>query len=181
MKVSCNKSQDRKTNVFLRMICSNLFSTLKKNLQIVLILSGAVLGIFIGISINESVQKLKQPDRYTAIVVLGFPGELLLRTLKMLILPLITFNLIDGLSNLDSRVSSKVGLKSLAFYLTSMGLAAIVGITLVSSIKPGEGMGVTKEKSDHQEIVRPLDSLMDIVRFIFFLTAMKRLHLVFPK
>ena len=139
---------------------------LKKNLLVLLIILSALSGIAIGICINGPIQKLKEPDRYTALTLLGFPGELLIRTLKMIILPLITCSLIVGLSTLDNRVSGKVGGRAIAYYLCTTAIAALLGVLLVSVIKPGKGMAHPEIKAQ-QENVRPLDSLMDLIRYFF--------------
>ncbi|XP_066918336.1 excitatory amino acid transporter-like [Clytia hemisphaerica] len=138
----------------------------KENKLVIAIVIGAVLGTIIGISINSPIQRLPQPDRYTAILVIGFPGELLLRALKMLILPLITFSLIVGLSNLNQNVSGKIGARAVTYYLSTTVLAAILGIILVSAIRPGIGMD-PPESSKKTELVRPLDSFFDILRNMF--------------
>ncbi|XP_012555419.1 excitatory amino acid transporter isoform X1 [Hydra vulgaris] len=143
-----------------------LVTFLKKNLLVVLIVFGAFLGIIIGISINTSIQKIKQPNRYTAITCIGFPGELLIRMLKMLILPLIVCSLIAGLSNIDTKTSLKVGGRALTYYLSTTALAAILGLILVSAIKPGKGIKQVATLNN-QELVNPLDSFLDIVRNMF--------------
>ncbi|XP_057313469.1 excitatory amino acid transporter-like [Hydractinia symbiolongicarpus] len=139
---------------------------LKKNLLVVLIIIGALIGFIVGISINKPIQKLEQSDRYTAIIIIGFPGELLIRMLKLLILPLITCSLIVGLANLDSRVSGKIGGRAVVYYLSTTCMAAILGLVLVSAIKPGNSMS-PPENPKEQELVRPLDSFLDIVRNMF--------------
>ena len=121
-------------------ICSKIISFVSNNKLVVAIVTGAVIGFIIGIAINPSVQQLKQPDRYTAVTLIGFPGELLLRVLKMLILPLITCSLIVGLANLDSSVSGRIGARAVTYYLSTTALAAILGLVLVSAIQPGKGM-----------------------------------------
>ena len=135
----------------------------KKNLLVILIVTGALIGLIIGLSINDAVQKLGQPARYNVIIIIGFPGELLLRMLKMLILPLITFSLITGLAGLNGKVSGKIGARAIAYYMTTTCIAALIGLILVSAIRPGSGM-VPPKDSEPQKDVRPLDSFMDIVR-----------------
>ncbi|XP_066920841.1 excitatory amino acid transporter-like [Clytia hemisphaerica] len=139
---------------------------IKKNLLVVLIVTGALIGLIIGLSINDAVQKLGQPARYNVIITIGFPGELLLRMLKMLILPLITFSLITGLAGLNGKVSGKIGARAIAYYMTTTCIAAIIGLILVSAIRPGSAM-VPPKDSEPQKDVRPLDSFMDIVRNMF--------------
>ena len=63
---------------------------LKDNLILVLTIAGILGGIALGV-----VGRLSKP-RPEVLILLSFPGELLLRILKMLILPLIISSLISG-------------------------------------------------------------------------------------
>ena len=143
---------------------TKLLKTSKENRLTIAIVVGALLGTIIGISINAPIQKLQQPDKYTAILIIGFPGELLLRGLKMLILPLITFSLVVGLSKLDQNVSGKIGARGVVYYISTTALAAILGLILVSVIRPGVGMATPKSVDRKVEPVRPIDSFFDIIR-----------------
>ena len=140
-----------------------IFGFLRKRLMVVLMITGACLGFIIGYGINGPVQDLSPEARYNAIILIGFPGELLIRMLKMLILPLITCSLIVGLAGLNSRVSGKVGFRAAVYYLSTTVIAAILGIILVSAIRPGSSMRRPSEEEE-QQLVRPLDSFLDIVR-----------------
>lgn len=147
-------------------ICPGLIAFIKKHLLVVLIVTGAAIGFIIGLSINKAVQELDQPARYNVIILIGFPGELLLRMLKMLILPLITFSLILGISGLQGNISGKIGLRGIVYYMSTTFIAAIIGLIMVSAIRPGSGMS-KPDKIEEQKIVRPLDSFLDIVRNMF--------------
>ena len=140
-----------------------IFGFLRKRLMVVLMITGACLGFIIGYGINGPVQDLSPEAKYNAIILIGFPGELLIRMLKMLILPLITCSLIVGLAGLNSRVSGKVGFRAAVYYLSTTVIAAILGIILVSAIRPGSSMRRPSEEEE-QQLVRPLDSFLDIVR-----------------
>jgi len=52
------------------------------------------------------------------------------------------------------------------YYLSTTVIAAILGIILVSAIQPGSGMS-TKGVQREEQLVRPLDSFMDIIRNMF--------------
>jgi len=136
---------------------------LKQNAMVIMIVVGAVLGTVIGIAINKPIQNLEQPHRYTAITLIGFPGEILLRALKMLILPLITFSLIVGLTSLDNQVSGRIGIRAVTYYMSTTVLAAMLGLALVVLIQPGVGMR-QPDRPANNEVVRPMDSFMDIMR-----------------
>lgn len=140
-----------------------IFGFLRKRLMVVLMIAGACLGFIIGYGINGPVQDLSPEAKYNAIILIGFPGELFIRMLKMLILPLITCSLIVGLAGLNSRVSGKVGFRAAVYYLSTTVIAAILGIILVSAIRPGSRMPRPSEEEE-QQLVRPLDSFLDIVR-----------------
>ena len=140
-----------------------IFGFLRKRLMVVLMITGACLGFIIGYGINGPVQDLSPEAKYNAIILIGFPGELFIRMLKMLILPLITCSLIVGLAGLNSRVSGKVGFRAAVYYLSTTVIAAILGIILVSAIRPGNSMRRPSEEEE-QQLVRPLDSFLDIVR-----------------
>jgi len=61
---------------------------------------------------------------------LGFPGQLLMRMLKMMILPLIISSLIAGLANLDVSSSGKMGGRAVLYYMTTTLLSVILGKAL---------------------------------------------------
>ena len=69
---------------------------------------------------------------------IGFVGDLFLRLLKMIIIPLIFTSLVSGIASLgDMRSVGRVGVRTLVYYTLSTTLAITVGITLVNIIKPG--------------------------------------------
>ncbi|KAJ3585165.1 hypothetical protein NHX12_013886, partial [Muraenolepis orangiensis] len=98
----------------------------------------------------------------------GFPGELLMRMLKMIILPLIMSSMITGIAALDSEVSGKIGLRAVVYYFSTTIIAVILGIILVISIKPG--VSQTPEhisSSGTTPNVTTVDTILDLVRNMF--------------
>ncbi|MEO8398978.1 MAG: dicarboxylate/amino acid:cation symporter, partial [Ignavibacteriaceae bacterium] len=74
-------------------------------------------------------------------------GDLFLRALKMIIVPLILTSIISGVANIgDAQNLGKLGLKTLLYYLTTSLFAILIGLTLVNIINPGAGadIGLTK-------------------------------------
>ncbi|CAD5113416.1 DgyrCDS2586 [Dimorphilus gyrociliatus] len=135
---------------------------MKKNLLLELtvlaVLIGGVCG-FLGRLANPS------PD---VILLISFPGELLMRMLKMLILPLIISSLIGGLSQLDAKESGKMGTRSLVYYFGTTILAAIVGICCVLAIHPGD-YGIKQELGTgrKEKTVSTMDAFLDLIRNLF--------------
>jgi len=101
--------------------CKKVKAELRRNLLLVLTISGIFLGIilgFVGRAYDFS---------STSLQLIIFPGELLLRLLKMLILPLIISSLITGLAQLDPKSSGKMGSRAIMFYISTTLIATITG------------------------------------------------------
>ncbi|MBN1419349.1 MAG: dicarboxylate/amino acid:cation symporter [Planctomycetes bacterium] len=77
-------------------------------------------------------------------------GEFFLACLKLLVMPLVITSMVVGIGGLgDVRRMGRIGGITIAYYLTTTGLAVILGIVLVNIIQPGAGvapreMGIPK-------------------------------------
>uniref|UniRef100_A0A914V1G1 Amino acid transporter n=1 Tax=Plectus sambesii TaxID=2011161 RepID=A0A914V1G1_9BILA len=134
----------------------------KKNLLLFLTIGAVFVGVFIGFAGRPF-----QPSSET-IRMINFPGEIFMQFLKMMLLPLIIASLISALAQLDAKESSKMGLLTLAYYLTTTMLATFTGIVLVLSIHPGD----PQLKDDWAEgtidtNISTMDTFMDLVRNMF--------------
>ncbi|XP_066491088.1 excitatory amino acid transporter 5-like [Tiliqua scincoides] len=96
----------------------------------------------------------------------SFPGELLMRMLKMLILPLITSSLMSGLATMDSKVCGKMGIITITYYLWTTFLAVTTGIILVISIHPGAA-AQKEEYTIGKVVLSSADALLDLIRNMF--------------
>jgi DAACS family dicarboxylate/amino acid:cation (Na+ or H+) symporter len=68
-------------------------------------------------------------------------GQIFLRLLFMLVLPLIFSALVLGVAGLgDLRSLGRIGLKTLAYTVTVSAIAVFIGIFLVNTLRPGSGM-----------------------------------------
>ena len=68
-------------------------------------------------------------------------GDIFVRLLKMIAVPLVIASLITGVANLgDVKKLSSLGSKTIAIYLSTTILATTVGLLLVNIIKPGKYM-----------------------------------------
>lgn len=67
-------------------------------------------------------------------------GEVFLRALKMIIIPLILSSIVSGVANLGSAENlGRLGGKTILYYLSTSTLAIITGLFLVNIIQPGSG------------------------------------------
>lgn len=72
-------------------------------------------------------------------------GDLFIRSLKLIAIPLIVFSLIDGISNLsDVSKLSRMGGKTIVFYLATTVIAVVIALSLVNVIKPGKFLSAEK-------------------------------------
>ncbi len=74
---------------------------------------------------------------------IGVVGDIFLRLLKMVIIPLIFTSLVCGVASLgDARSVGRVGLRTVLFYTLSTTLAILVGLTLVNVFSPGRYLDI---------------------------------------
>jgi len=67
-------------------------------------------------------------------------GDLFLRALKMIIVPLVFSSIVSGVANLGGTSSlSRLGAKTILYYMVTSTFAILTGLLLVDFIKPGVG------------------------------------------
>uniref|UniRef100_A0A8D0G706 Amino acid transporter n=1 Tax=Sphenodon punctatus TaxID=8508 RepID=A0A8D0G706_SPHPU len=134
-----------------------------------------IIGVIVGIILGFALRSYKMS--YREVKYFSFPGELLMRMLQMLVLPLIVSSLVTGVAALDSKASGKMGLRAVIYYMSTTVIAVLIGIIMVVIIHPGKG---SKEKMHREgKIVRvtAADAFLDLIRYaplgILFLIAGK--------
>ena len=79
-------------------------------------------------------------------LIVDWIGEMFLDTLKMLVIPLIISSMIVGITGLgDIRKVGKTGTITLVYFLSTSGLAVLVGIVVVNIMQPGLGVELTTD------------------------------------
>uniref|UniRef100_A0A9J8C1G2 Amino acid transporter n=1 Tax=Cyprinus carpio carpio TaxID=630221 RepID=A0A9J8C1G2_CYPCA len=134
-----------------------------KNLLLTLTVMGVILG-----AVSGMLLRVASPIDDNIVMVIAFPGDILMRMLKMLILPLIISSLITGLAGLDAKSSGRLGTRAMIYYMTTTIIAAVLGVILVLLIHPGnpklkENLG---EGAQNDE-VSSLDAFFDLIRNLF--------------
>ncbi|XP_040017618.1 excitatory amino acid transporter 2b isoform X1 [Gasterosteus aculeatus] len=143
--------------------CAQMCSKLFKNLLLTLTVLGVILG-----AVSGMLLRVASPIDPNIVMVISFPGDILMRMLKMLILPLIISSLITGLAGLDAKSSGRLGTRAMVYYMSTTIIAAVLGVILVLVIHPGnpklkENLG-EGEKNDE---VSSLDAFFDLIRNLF--------------
>ncbi|MBN1181285.1 MAG: dicarboxylate/amino acid:cation symporter [Bacteroidales bacterium] len=97
-----------------------------------------------------------------AIKAISWMGTIFLRLLKMLVIPLILFSIISGISNISAgKDLRRLSLKTFSYYVATSALAITVGLILVNIFKPGIGVNYTP--LDSVDIAAGQQSLGDIL------------------
>ena len=101
---------------------------------------GIILGILSGWIFGEGIQPYAKPL-----------GDIFLRLLKMIIVPLIVSSITAGVLGVgDSKNLGRLGLKTIIYYLFTSTIAIITGLALINIFQPG--VGAELELSAHPEI-----------------------------
>ncbi|XP_028835233.1 excitatory amino acid transporter 1-like [Denticeps clupeoides] len=133
-------------------------SFLRKNAFIIFNISAVVIGIILGFTLRP------YKMTYQEVKYFSFPGELLMRMLQMLVLPLLVSSLVTGMAGLDSKASGKMGMRAMIYYMTTTFIAVFIGILMVLIVHPGKGS--KDEFTQRQKIdqVSPADAFLDLIR-----------------
>uniref|UniRef100_A0A2K5Q2Y2 Amino acid transporter n=1 Tax=Cebus imitator TaxID=2715852 RepID=A0A2K5Q2Y2_CEBIM len=114
---------------------------LRRQALVLLTVSGVLAGAGLGAALRElSLTR-------TQVTYLAFPGEMLLRMLRMIILPLVVCSLVSGAASLDASALGRLGGIAVAYFgLTTLSASALA-VALAFIIKPGSG-AQTLQSSD---------------------------------
>uniref|UniRef100_A0A2K5ULL6 Amino acid transporter n=2 Tax=Macaca TaxID=9539 RepID=A0A2K5ULL6_MACFA len=146
-------------------------SYLFRNAFVLLTVTAVIVGTILGFTLR--------PYRmsYREVKYFSFPGELLMRMLQMLVLPLIISSLVTGMAALDSKASGKMGMRAVVYYMTTTIIAVVIGIIIVIIIHPGKGTKENMHREGKIVQVTAADAFLDLIRYapvgILFLIAGK--------
>ncbi len=116
---------------------------------------GLLLGVVYGIFLGDHVEYV------------SWMGDVFLRLLQMVIIPLILSSIISGVANIGSAENlGRLGAKTIGYYLLTSLLAILTGQILASVIQPGVGaeLGLQKEVQGLQEATQSFgDTLKNII------------------
>lgn len=71
-------------------------------------------------------------------------GQVFIRLMQMLVVPLVFFSIADGCRNLgDTETLGKVGVRIVLFYICTTALAIFLSLMLARIINPGKGMNMS--------------------------------------
>ncbi|XP_049823798.1 excitatory amino acid transporter isoform X2 [Aethina tumida] len=126
-----------------------------------------LLGVIIGIAAGFGLRSLELSE--SSIILISYPGELFMRVLKLIILPLIISSLVAGSASLNARLNGRIALRTLIYFFLTSVINAVLGVMLAVLIHPGDP-GLKPLDDTHttnsRKSVSVLDSLLDLGRNI---------------
>ncbi|MEK6734286.1 MAG: dicarboxylate/amino acid:cation symporter [Pseudomonadota bacterium] len=121
------------------------------------VLLGLILGVFLGFILGDKVVYLKPF------------GDLFIRLIKMVIVPVIFFAIVGGITSAEnSKAIGRVGFKASLAYIGTTIFAVLIGLTVGTLLKPGSGLKLDFSEKFTQipegnNLGRILETLLEIV------------------
>ena len=104
------------------------------------ILAGLVLGLVFGVMLNVTIADREWVQSLLIDGVLTVVGEMFVRFLSMLVVPLVFVSLVTGVSSLsDPKKLGRVGGKAVGLYMITTGVAVTLALIAGLVVKPGVG------------------------------------------
>jgi DAACS family dicarboxylate/amino acid:cation (Na+ or H+) symporter len=103
------------------------------------ILIGLVVGVVAGVFVNYVFGGSHPRVVWVVDNITGPIGQLFLRLLLMIVVPLVFSSLVVGVAGIgDIRKLGRVGLKSFVYCFILSAISVVIGLTLANTIRPGE-------------------------------------------
>lgn len=139
----------------------SVIKDLKSKLLIMILISliiGAVLGMLA--SAYASKETLK-----TLISISDPIGNIFIRLLKMIVMPVIIFTLISGVSSISPKHLGIVGIVILIFYMITSVISSVFGLAVGNLLKPGLDLDLNMAMATTKEFVKPnfIDTLLSTI------------------
>ncbi len=91
-------------------------------------------------------------------------GDIFIRLLKMIIVPIIFTSIVSGISSLSHTVNIRsLGIKTIVYYMTTSLSAIVIGLFLTNIIRPGEGFPVGSASVTPKDVLEAPTSVVDMI------------------
>lgn len=127
-KIKCMRLLNKK--IVFKLLIGSVFMKIRINL-LTQILIAFVIAIILGLIFGSAIDVLKPL------------GDLFLRLIKFIIVPLILSTLVVGVASTgDPKTLGRIGTKTISYYLITTAIAIVIGISFAFIISPGEGLNI---------------------------------------
>jgi Na+/H+-dicarboxylate symporter len=117
------------------------------------ILVGLVLGALVGLIVGPGIAWLKPF------------GDVFVRLLKMIVMPVVFFTLVVGAASISPARLGRVGAKIVVYYLLTSAFAVTLGLAFGNIFHPGMGLHLAAGEAAGKELAKPsvVDTFMNII------------------
>lgn len=99
------------------------------------------------------------------IMLISYPGELFLRILKLLTLPLLISSLVNVSASLNARMNGKIALRTISYFILTTMASALMGICIAAIVEPGTvDFPVVTNDIQNKQPSKLVDSILDLGR-----------------
>ncbi|XP_045199437.2 neutral amino acid transporter A-like [Mercenaria mercenaria] len=98
---------------------------------------------------------------------IGLPGQLYLRMLRMMIVPLIICSVISGTASLDPKLNGKITIVSFVYIFLTNLFGTILGIVFWLIFQPGKNQAGLRDSAESKTQIHTQDIFDDLIRNIF--------------
>ncbi|XP_068179752.1 neutral amino acid transporter B(0)-like [Antennarius striatus] len=133
------------------------------NLLVILTVVGIIAGVLIGLAVRNVTLSRSQ------IIYIGFPGDLLIQLMELIIIPLVVCSVVSVDANINSKTLGRLGGWAMLFFLMTTLMASIIGVAMAFIVMPGSVTKTRIELLDDgiSEPKNVIDSFLDLIRNIF--------------
>lgn len=111
-----------------------------------------VLGSILGLVFGEDITVIKPL------------GDIFIRLLTMIVIPIIFFTLIMGMRKLSPSKLGKIGIQTVLFYIITTAVAILIGLLIANMIRPGVGLELT---TDAKVSAEEAPGFFEVIKNIF--------------
>lgn len=107
-----------------------------------------------------------RPMRFSdeAILLISYPGEIFLRILKLLTLPLLLSCLITVSASINPKVSGRMTVKTISYFASTSFVSAVIAILIALVFQPGKVADSALVSNTVGLKLKFIDSMLDLGR-----------------
>ena len=121
---------------------------------LIALVGGAIVGIALGYGDPDTAKSFADNTK--------FFGDIFIRLLKMVVLPVVAFSLVTGAAGIAPSRLGRVGLKVLFYYAVTSAFSVFIGLGFAALFAPGAGMGIVGSASAPAKVAKA-PAMMDIL------------------
>ena len=125
---------------------SRFLSLLRDMLRAEPLLTQTLVGVAVGVVVGAIARAANPTTR--AVELIGFPGELFMRLLRALVIPLVSISMVCGVLALFEKTSGarRAAARLIGSYAVTTCVACAIGLVVVHVVRPGEGVSLDGAK-----------------------------------